>query len=82
MPPPPLLDPVITELYPSATVIMISNHRAAYPETLSHSFGDKWIFLFKKVMNACGLQYGILFRGGRHRCRQDGFRDGRACSLN
>jgi hypothetical protein len=43
--------------------------------------GSANFLLFKKVMNACGPQYGILFWGGRHRCRQDGFRDGRACSL-
>jgi hypothetical protein len=39
------------------------------------------IFFVQKSDESCGPQYGILFRGGRHRCRQDGFRDGGACSL-
>ncbi len=38
-------------------------------------------FVVQKSDESCGPQYGILFRGGGHRCRQDGFRDGRACSL-
>jgi hypothetical protein len=38
-------------------------------------------FFVQRSHESCGPQYGILFRGGRHRCCQDGFRDGRACSL-